>query len=65
MVKEQGEVEENIVIQEFFMEVRSHVRTLSSFDGIKQMVSFPFIIIKNLSERMIPNDKSQADTKIL
>jgi len=65
MVKEQGEVEENIVIQEFFAEVRTHVRTLSSFDGIKQMVSFPFIIIKNFSERMIPNDKWQADKKIL
>ena len=65
MVKEQGEVEENIVIQEFFMEVRSHVRTLSSFDGVKQMVSFPFIIIKNLSDRMINSDESQADNKTL
>lgn len=57
MIKEQGEVEENIVVQEFFSEVRTQVRTLSSFEGIKQMVSFPFIIIKNISERIIPNDK--------
>ncbi|MFC1815577.1 MFS transporter [Thermodesulfobacteriota bacterium] len=57
MIKEQGEVEENIVVQEFFSEVRTQVRTLSSFEGIKQMVSFPLIIIKNISERIIPNDK--------
>jgi MFS family permease len=57
MIKEEGEVEENIVIQELFTEVRTHVRTLSSIDGLKQMVSFPFIIIKNLSERIISSDK--------
>ncbi|MDY6823516.1 MAG: MFS transporter [Thermodesulfobacteriota bacterium] len=57
MVKEQGEVEENIVMQELFNELRTHARTLSSFDGIKQMVSFPFIIIKNVSGRIISNDK--------
>ena len=57
MIKEQGEVEENIVVKEFYSEVRTQVRTLSSFEGIKQMVSFPLIIIKNISERIIPNDK--------
>jgi hypothetical protein len=56
MIKEQGEVEENIVVQEFFTEVRTQVRTLSSFEGIKQMVSFPIIIIKNITERITPND---------
>jgi MFS family permease len=33
MVKEQGEVEEKIVVQELFTEVRTQVRTLSSVEG--------------------------------
>ena len=57
MVKEVGEVEEKIVAQELFTEVRSQVRTLSSVEGVKQMVSFPFIIVKNITERIIPNAK--------
>jgi len=56
MVKEQGEVEEDIVMQEFYAEVSNQARILSSFDGIKQMVSFPFIIIRKITERIIPND---------
>ena len=55
MVKEVGEVEEKIVAQELFTEVRTQVRTLSSVEGVKQMVSFPLIIVKNLTERIIPN----------
>lgn len=57
MVKEQGEVEEKIVLHELYAEVRTQVRTLSSFEGIKLMVSFPVIILKNITERMMPNDK--------
>ncbi|MBN1437068.1 MAG: MFS transporter [Sedimentisphaerales bacterium] len=48
MVREQGEVEEKIVMQELFTEVRSQVRTLSSVDGIKQMVGFPFAKLKEV-----------------
>lgn len=48
MIKEQGEVEENLVIQELFAEVR----TLSSFEGIKQMVSLQFIVIKKFFDRL-------------
>ncbi len=57
MVKEQGEVDEKIVLQELYTEVRTQVRTLSSFEGIKQMVSFPIIILKNITERIMPSDK--------
>ena len=57
MINEQGEVEEMIVVQELFPEVRTQVRTLSSYEGIKQMVSFPFIIIKNFAEKRISNDQ--------
>jgi len=57
MVKEAGEVEEKIVAQELFTEVRTQVRTLSSIEGVKQMISFPIIIVKNITERIIPNAK--------
>jgi len=61
MVEEAGEVEEKIVARELFSEVRTHVRTLSSVEGVQQMVSFPFSILRNLAERIVPNDKSKTD----
>ena len=57
MVKEVGEVEEKIIAQELFTEVRTQVRTLSSVEGVKQMISFPITIVKNITERIIPNAK--------
>ena len=61
MIKEAGEVEEKIVAQELFTEVRTQVRTLSSVEGVKQMVSFPVSIIRNVTERMISNDNKQKN----
>jgi MFS family permease len=61
MVKEEGEVEEKIVAQELFTEVRSQVRTLSSVEGVKQMVSFPIAMIRNITIRIIPNGNKQKD----
>ena len=55
MIKEVGEVEEKVVAQALFTEVRTHVRTLSSVDGVKQMISFPISMVRNFSERMILN----------
>jgi MFS family permease len=55
MVREKGEVEEKIVAQELFSEVRTQVRTLSSVEGVRQMVSFPISMVRNITERMIPN----------
>ncbi|MHA2061537.1 MAG: MFS transporter, partial [Candidatus Sifarchaeia archaeon] len=51
MVKEHGEVEEKIVAQELFTEVRTQVRTLSSVEGLRQMVSFPFATISNFTSK--------------
>jgi MFS family permease len=51
MVKEEGEVEEKIVTRELFVEVRSQIRTLSSVEGLRQMVSFPFAIISNFTSK--------------
>jgi len=58
MVKETGEVEEKIVINELFTEVRSQVRILSSIEGLRQMVTFPFSIVKDLTGS-IKNQNSQ------
>ncbi|MFH1718392.1 MAG: MFS transporter [Planctomycetota bacterium] len=49
MVKEEGEVEEKIVAQELVAEVRSQVRILSSIEGLRQMISFPFSIVRNIA----------------
>ncbi|MHC4194471.1 MAG: MFS transporter [Planctomycetota bacterium] len=57
MVKEVGEVEEKIIAQELFSEVITQVRTLSSVEGVKQMISFPITAVRNITERMIPNAK--------
>lgn len=51
MIKEVGEVEEKIVTRELFAEVRGQIRTLSSIEGLRQMVSFPFAIVRNLAFR--------------
>jgi MFS family permease len=56
MVKEIGEVEEKVVAQELLSEVRTQVRTLSSVEGIKQMVEMPFTVVKNLTSRILPNE---------
>lgn len=65
MVKEAGEVEEKVVAQELVAEVRSQVRILSSVEGLRQMVSFPFSVIRNMSVRMKAKngsgDRSERD----
>ena len=57
MVKEIGEVEEKIVTRELFVEVRSQVRTLSSVEGLRQMISFPFVIVRNLAAKKERNEQ--------
>ncbi len=61
MVEEIGEVEEKVVAQELISEVKSQARILSSVEGLRQMVSFPFSVLRNLAERIVPNDKSKTD----
>jgi MFS family permease len=57
MIKEVGEVEEKVVVNELFTEVRGQVRTLSSIEGLRQMVSFPFARLRALAERRIGSGK--------
>jgi len=54
MIKEAGEVEEKVVINELFNEVRGQVRILSSVEGLRQMVAFPFSMLRGLAR----NNKS-------
>jgi len=61
MVKETGEVEERIVAQELFTEVRTQVRILSSIEGVRQMVSFPLSIVRNLAVKIGTSNNSETE----
>ena len=63
MIKEAGEVEEKIVFQELVSEMRSQVRILSSVEGLRQMVSFPFSIVRNLTSKISTNNSKVDETK--
>ncbi len=60
MVEEEGQVQEKIVAQELFSEVVGQVRTLSSIDGVKQMVSMPFVIIRNFTSKVTTNGRKNT-----
>jgi MFS family permease len=57
MIKEVGEVEGKVVFGELLTEVRSQVRTLSSVEGLRQMVSFPFTVVRDLTVKVKANNK--------
>ncbi len=48
VVKEVGEVEEKIVAHELISEVRRNMKNFSTAAGLRQMVSFPFSVLRNL-----------------
>jgi len=60
MVKEQGEVEEKVVMNELFVEVRSQVRQLSSVDGLRQTISFPFSVIRTMAAKITSNRQNNT-----
>jgi MFS family permease len=61
LIKEEGEVEEKVVMNELFTEVSGQVRTLSSVEGLRQMVSFPFSVVRNLTTKIIKtNDQKKT-----
>jgi len=49
-VNEIGEVGEKVVLQELISEVRREVRNVSTIGGIRQMITFPAIILKRLKK---------------
>ena len=48
MIQEIGEVEEGVVVSELFAEMTNQVRSLSFVEGPRQMVSFPYAMIRDL-----------------
>lgn len=48
MLKEVGEIEEKIVVQELLAEVRRRMIAVSSVGGLRQMVNFPFFVTRRL-----------------
>jgi len=62
MVKEVGEVEEKIVVQELISEVRRMMLDASTVGGLRQMVNFPFLVAKQLSGLVPLNRKKQPSS---
>lgn len=52
MVKEEGEVEEKIVLHELISEVKRPIRNFSTAGGLRQMVQFPFSIVRTTFEKV-------------
>jgi MFS family permease len=57
MVKEVGEVEEKIVVQELISEVRRRMLDVSTVGGLRQMVNFPFLVAKHL---LVPSKRKRG-----
>ncbi len=47
-VKEEGEVEEEIVVQEFYAEVRKSVAKVSNVAGLRHLTYFPYAVLQYL-----------------
>jgi MFS family permease len=52
LVKEVGEVEENIVINELISEVRRDMRSFSTASGLRSTIQFPFSILRSTIENV-------------
>jgi hypothetical protein len=61
IVKEEGEVEENIVARELYAEIKSQIRVFSSIEGLRQMISFPLAAIRDISRSIVSNDRRQKN----
>jgi len=51
MVKEEGEVEEKIVVRELISEVKRPLRNFSTVGGLRRMTQFPFSVVNYLKRR--------------
>jgi len=52
MIQEVGEVEEKVVVNELLAEVKDQVRTLSSVEGLRQVIGFPIGVVRNFAVKM-------------
>ena len=55
-VKETGEVEENVVIHRLMSRARTQVRTLSSVEGLRHMISVPISLWSRLAKKTEDQD---------
>jgi MFS family permease len=54
-VKEEGEVEEKVVMGEILTEMRREIRTLSTVSGLRSMIYIPFGFFNEVKERIKSN----------
>ncbi|MBE0516805.1 MAG: MFS transporter [Methanophagales archaeon] len=52
LVKEEGEVEEKILIQELLLEVKKPLSNFSTADGLRDMIQFPFSLVRTAFEKV-------------
>jgi hypothetical protein len=50
-------------MDELFAEVRGQVRTLSSVEGVREMISFPFAMLRNLTGGIIKKNSGEIQDK--
>ena len=60
-VKEEGEVDEDIVLDNFYSEVRRTARHISNVAGIRHITSFPFAILRTM--RILPINGTSSSTE--
>jgi len=60
LVREIGEVEEEMVVRELVTEVKLQIRTISSVAGLRHMVSFPVLILNRMMKKKETNN-AQSD----
>ena len=61
MVKEEGEVEEKIIIHELLSEVTRPLRNISTAGGLRFMINFPFSILRHSRQFFFKNSRPGGD----
>lgn len=60
-VKEEGEVEEKVIMGEIMTEMRREMRTLSTISGIRSMIYFPLSFINDVKDKIWSGSNETAD----
>lgn len=60
MVKEEGEVDEKIVLSELMAEISRPIRNFSTAEGLHQMVEFPFSIVRSTYENIKEKNNNKS-----
>jgi hypothetical protein len=62
MVKEVGEVEEAVVVSELSAEVANQMRHLPSIRGMRRMLSFPWVVLRDLAYELRVKNRNLPST---